>query len=78
MKKETVDQLISLLAALFLHSREHAARFKALEQVAREHPEIFADYENYFREIQTDPVFQRSHDRTLEAVDRLRTELLQG
>jgi hypothetical protein len=45
--------------------------------VAQAHPEIFAEYENYFHEIRTDPVFQKSHDRTVEAVDRLRTALLQ-
>jgi len=76
MKQQTVDELIGLLGALFHHSRDHAAKLKALDQVAQEHPEIFAEYENYFSEIRTDPVFQRSHDRTLEAVDRLRTELL--
>jgi hypothetical protein len=77
MNKEAVDQLIALLGALFRHSREHAAKFKALDQIAQEHPEIFADYQNYVYEIEIDPVFQKSHDRTLEAVDRLRTELFQ-
>jgi hypothetical protein len=77
MEPRTVDQLIALLGASFRHSREHAAQLKALDQVAQAHPEIFAEYENYFHEIRTDPVFQKSHDRTVEAVDRLRTALLQ-
>jgi hypothetical protein len=76
MNQETVDQLIALLGALFRHSREHAAKFTALEQVAREHPEVFADFEERVSEIQMNQVFQRSHDRTLEAIDRLRTALL--
>jgi hypothetical protein len=77
MNKDTVDQLIALLGALFRHSREYAAKFRALEEVAREHPEIFSDYKARVSEIQSDQVFQRSHDRTVEAVDKLRTELLQ-
>lgn len=76
MEKRTVDELIMLLGALFKHSRETSARFKALEEVAREHPEIFANYEDRVSEIQTDPKFQKSHDHTVEAIDRLRTALL--
>jgi hypothetical protein len=77
MKSETVENLIGLLGALFVHSREHAARFKALDQIAQENPEVFAKYEEYFHEIRTDSVFQRSHDHTVEAIDKLRTALLQ-
>lgn len=75
MNQEVIDQLIALLGALFHHSREHAARLRAFEQVAKDHPEMFAEYETYYEQIRTDPVFQRSHDRTLEAVDRLQTAL---
>ncbi|MGD1214200.1 MAG: hypothetical protein ABR861_04355 [Terriglobales bacterium] len=77
MNKETVDQMIAVLGALFHHSREHAAKFKALDRIAQEHPEIFSDYQNYVYEIEIDPVFQKSHDHTVEAVDRLRVGLLQ-
>jgi hypothetical protein len=77
MNEQTVDQLISLLGALFHHAREQAAKLKALEQIAREHPEVFAEYEAYCSEIRTDPASQRSSDLTLEAVDRLRTALRQ-
>lgn len=78
MNQQTVDQLIALLGALFRHSREHAARFRALEGVAREHPEIFADFEDRVSEIERNAEFQKSHDRTVEAIDKLRTALLQG
>jgi hypothetical protein len=78
MNKETVDLLISTLGALFHYSREHAAKLRAFEQVAREHPEIFAEYQTYYEQIRTDPVFQKSHDRTVETVDRLRTELIRS
>jgi hypothetical protein len=77
MNKTTVDELIALLAALFKHSREHAARFRVLEQIAQEHPEIFAEYQDRVSEIERNAVFQKSHDHTLEAIDRLRTGLLQ-
>jgi len=77
MTRKTADQLITLLAALFRHSREHAARFRALEEVARDHPEIFGEYEDRVREIETDAGFQKSHDRTAAALDMLRTALLQ-
>jgi hypothetical protein len=58
------------------NSIEHSAKLKALERIALEHPEIFSEYDNLFSDIRTDPQFQRSHERTLEALDKLRTELL--
>lgn len=76
MNKETADQMSFLLGTLFKHSREYAAKFKVLEEVASNHPEIFAEYSARVFEIETDPVFQKSHDRTAEAIDRLRTALL--
>lgn len=77
MDHKTVDQLIALLSDLFHHSREHAVKFRALEQVARDHPEIFAEYENYVSEIRTAPDIEKSSENTLIAVDRLRTALRQ-
>jgi hypothetical protein len=77
MNEDTVDQLITILGAMFHKAREHAAKLRALEQVARDHPEIFAEYETYYSEIRTDREFQRSHDHTVEAIDRLRTALRQ-
>ncbi len=47
MTKETADQLIQFLAAMAHHSREHALKLKALELIAKKHPEIFQDYEKH-------------------------------
>ena len=77
MNSKTIESLIAFLAAMAHNSIEHAAKLRVLEQIAREHPEIFSQYENYFAEIRSELVFQKSHERTLEALEGLRTELLQ-
>jgi hypothetical protein len=46
MKKETIDQPIQFLTAMADHSREYALKLKALEQVAKKHPEIFRAMKN--------------------------------
>lgn len=76
MTKDTADQLVQFLAAMAHHSREYALKLKALERIAKKHPEIFQDYEDYLEELRANPAAQRSHERTVEALDKLRTELL--
>jgi hypothetical protein len=76
MKQTTADQLIGLLDALFQHSLDYAVKLKALERVAQDHHELFGEYEAYLSEIRNDLVSQKARDRTVEAIDRLRTELL--
>jgi phosphoglycolate phosphatase-like HAD superfamily hydrolase len=60
MKKETIDQLIQFLTAMADHSREYALKLKALEQVAKKHPEIFRTYEEYLEELRASALALRS------------------
>jgi hypothetical protein len=76
MKKETIDQLIQFLTAMAAHSREYALKLKALEQVAKKHPEIFRAYEEYLEELRASALAQESHEHTEEALEALRAELL--
>ena len=76
MKKETIDQLIQLLTAMAAHSREYALKLKALEQVAKKHPEIFRAYEEYLEQLRASALAQESHEHTEGALEALRTELL--
>jgi hypothetical protein len=76
MKKETVDQLIQFLTAMANYSREYALKLKALEQVAKKHPEIFRAYEESLEELRASALAQQSHEHTEEALEALRAELL--
>jgi hypothetical protein len=51
-------------------------KLKALEQVAKKHPEIFRAYEEYLEELRASALAQESHEYTEEALEALRTELL--
>jgi hypothetical protein len=76
MEKHTVDDLISFLAAMDHYSREYALMLKALERVAKEHPEIFQRYENYVEELRGSQANRETFERSEAALDKLRLELL--
>jgi hypothetical protein len=76
MTKETVDQLIQFLTVMSHHSLEYALKLKALEQVAKKHPEIFRAYEEYLEELRASAIAEESHKQTEEALEALRIELL--
>jgi hypothetical protein len=78
MTKETVDQLIQFLTAMAHHSREYALKLKAIEQIAKKHPEIFRAYEEFLEELRASALAEESHEHTEEALEALRTELLRA
>ena len=77
MTNETADQLIRFLAAMSHYSREHALKLKALELIAKKHPEIFQDYEQYLEDLRMSRETRETLDRSESALAELRKALVQ-
>lgn len=76
MNKGTAEQLIQFLEAMAHHSRENALKLKAIEHVAKQHPEIFQDYEQYLEDLRMSRETRETLDRSEAALGELRKALL--
>lgn len=66
MNQDTMELFTQILTALIHHSREHELKLMAIERIAREHPEVFKDYDDYVADLRDHPKFRRTLANTEE------------